>query len=293
MATAPPPSSTSVVGTLFLGGGNAAGYFAAEYDKIVSADPSLKDSAFGGSLAIVSGEQSLSYERPALSKAYLSPESPARLPGFHTCVGGGGERQERGWYEARGIKYFLGSEVAKIDAAAREATLADGSVLKWGKLVVATGARPVDLARDFAMPGAGSEGGGGVPSNVFYLRDVADADRLYSALEKQAAASDGVSGGARPLVIGGGYIGEQQRERERRERVTERDSSPSFLPSSSFSHPRHKKTKKNETFFSQASSSQPPWSAGASSPSSPSRRTASSPASSRPTPRPSTRNSTN
>ena len=211
MATAPPPSS---VGTLFLGGGNSAGYFAAEYDKIVSADPSLKDSAFGGSLAVVSSEQSLSYERPALSKAYLAPKNPARLPGFHACVGGGGERQERGWYEARGIKYLLGSEVAKIDAAAREATLADGTVLQWGKLVVATGARPVDLARDFKMPGAGGGEGneGGAPSNVFYLRDVADADELYAALEKQAAAasvgSDGGSGGARPLVIGGGYIGE-------------------------------------------------------------------------------------
>lgn len=210
------------MGTLFLGGGNAAGYFAAEYDKIVTADPSLKDSAFGGSLAVVSGEQAPSYERPALSKAYLAPKNPARLPGFHACVGGGGERQERGWYEARGIKYLLGSEVTKVDAAAREATLADGTVLQWGKLVVATGARPVDLARDFKMPGAGGggEGGGAPASNVFYLRDVADADRLYAALEKQAAsaASAGSDGsGARPLVIGGGYIGEKT-ERKRTER---------------------------------------------------------------------------
>lgn len=26
----------------------------------------------------------------------------ARLPGFHTCVGGGGERQEPAWYGAKG-----------------------------------------------------------------------------------------------------------------------------------------------------------------------------------------------
>jgi hypothetical protein len=44
----------------------------------------------------------VSYERPALSKAYLFPEGAARLPGFHTCVGGGGERQEPGWYAAKG-----------------------------------------------------------------------------------------------------------------------------------------------------------------------------------------------
>jgi len=46
--------------------------------------------------------QVVSYERPALSKAYLFPESPARLPGFHTCVGGGGERQEAAWYASKG-----------------------------------------------------------------------------------------------------------------------------------------------------------------------------------------------
>ena len=40
--------------------------------------------------------QHLSYERPALSKAYLAPAKPARLPGFTATVGGGGERQEAG-----------------------------------------------------------------------------------------------------------------------------------------------------------------------------------------------------
>ena len=212
---APSSSSPAPVGTLFLGGGNAAGYFAAEYDKIVAADPSLKESAFGGSLAVVSGEASVSYERPALSKAYLAPKAPARLPGFHSCVGGGGERQEPSWYESKGIDYRLGSEATAVDALGKTVTLADGAVLKYEKLVIATGCRPVDLAKDFKMPGA-EEGGGG---NVFYLRDVADADKLVAALEKAAAASpdsgSGSGSGARPLVIGGGYIGEKRGERER------------------------------------------------------------------------------
>ena len=240
MAPSPPPPTSTSVGTLFLGGGNAAGYFAAEYDKIVAADPSLKESAFGGSIAVVSGERSVSYERPALSKGYLFPKSPARLPGFHACVGGGGERQEAAWYEEKGIRYKLGSEATRVDAAARTVTLADGSVFKYHKLVVATGCRPVDLARDLKMPGAAAaeaaeEGGGGAAppaENVFYLRDVVDADRLYSALEKAAVAaaasaaagSDG-SGAARPLVIGGGYIGENaERERENREREGETET---------------------------------------------------------------------
>ena len=246
---APSPSSSPVqVGTLFLGGGNAAGYFAAEYDKIISADPSLKDSAFGGSLTVVSGERSVSYERPALSKAYLAPKGPARLPGFHSCVGGGGERQEASWYEARGIEYRLGSEATEVDAASRTVTLADGSVLGYKKLVIATGCRPVDLAKDFKMPGA-EEGGGG---NVFYLRDVADADRLYSALEKAAASSgSGSDSGARPLVIGGGYIGEERRERDgererEEEEKRERERRERWRG-------RERRERERETFFSSLS----------------------------------------
>lgn len=45
----------------------------------------------------------MSYERPALSKAYLFPEAPARLPGFHSCVGGGGERQLPEFYAQHGV----------------------------------------------------------------------------------------------------------------------------------------------------------------------------------------------
>ena len=196
-------STPTSVGTLFLGGGNAAGYFAAEYDKIVSADPTLRDSAFGGSLAIVSAESQVSYERPALSKTYLASKTPARLPGFHTCVGGGGEKLEASWYESKDIKYLLGTKATKVDSEKQEVTLGDGGVISYKKLVIATGCRPVDLAKDFKMPGA-KEGGGG---NVFYLRNVADADTLYSALEKFSASAD--SSAARPLVIGGGYIGEK------------------------------------------------------------------------------------
>lgn len=58
--------------------------------------------------------QVVAYERPALSKGYLAPEGGARLPGFHTCVGGGGERQAPEWYTEKGevtcasrISYYL------------------------------------------------------------------------------------------------------------------------------------------------------------------------------------------
>ncbi|KAL8119600.1 hypothetical protein AgCh_016921 [Apium graveolens] len=44
------------------------------------------------------------YERPALSKAYLSPQGPARLHGFHVCVGTGEDIMLPECYSAKGYK---------------------------------------------------------------------------------------------------------------------------------------------------------------------------------------------
>ena len=68
-------------------------------------------------LCIVSEEAVVPYERPALSKAYLRPASPARLPAFHTCVGGGGELQDPAWYASKGIELLLGTSVETVDFA--------------------------------------------------------------------------------------------------------------------------------------------------------------------------------
>ncbi|ONI01814.1 hypothetical protein PRUPE_6G160700 [Prunus persica] len=73
---------------VILGGGVSAGYAAREFAK-----QGLKPDE----LAVISKEAVAPYERPALSKAYLFPESPARLPGFHVCVGSGGERLLPEW----------------------------------------------------------------------------------------------------------------------------------------------------------------------------------------------------
>nr|GEW72015.1 monodehydroascorbate reductase [Tanacetum cinerariifolium] len=54
-------------------------------------------------LAIISKEAVAPYERPALSKGYMFSEGAARLPGFHVCVGSGGEPQPPEWYTEKGI----------------------------------------------------------------------------------------------------------------------------------------------------------------------------------------------
>lgn len=98
---------------IVLGGGNASGYAAEQF---------LKKGIKKNELCIISDEPYVAYERPALSKAYLSPAKPARLPGFHTCVGGGGERQTPEWYKEKGIEYMLNTKVTAADIKTRTLT---------------------------------------------------------------------------------------------------------------------------------------------------------------------------
>lgn len=51
---------------------------------------------------------------PALTKAYLhhpGAAARARLPGFHTCVGGGGERHTPEKYQELGVTVLLNTKV--------------------------------------------------------------------------------------------------------------------------------------------------------------------------------------
>lgn len=168
-----------------LGGGNASGYAAKEF---VASGKLNKDE-----LAVITDEPVVAYERPALSKAYLNPESPPRLPGFHTTVGGGGEKQDPAWYANHGIQYLTSTHVTAADVSAKKLTLSTGGNISYDKLIVATGARPVYLT-EFKTPGAELQG-------LYYLRNVEDADKLVAAM-KEAKAGSG-----KAVVVGGGYIG--------------------------------------------------------------------------------------
>lgn len=131
----------------------------------------------------------LPYERPALSKAVLM-KANVRLPGFHTCVGGGGERQDGAWYEAKGIETKLGVRVEAVDTKSRTLTTTAGdTVTATDALILATGASPIVLSR---LEGAGLKG-------IHYLRDNAQALGLYEALQGAI--------GKTVVVVGGGYIG--------------------------------------------------------------------------------------
>jgi 3-phenylpropionate/trans-cinnamate dioxygenase ferredoxin reductase subunit len=136
----------------------------------------LRQLKFAGTVAIVGDEPDPPYERPPLSKEYLSGEKPferilLRPPSF--------------WPE-REIALLLSRRVEAVDPAAHWVTLSDGKTLGYGTLVWAAGGS----ARQLSCAGHDLRG-------VHSVRTRADVDRLMAEL----GSTDRVA------VIGGGYIG--------------------------------------------------------------------------------------
>eukprot|EP00736_Rhodelphis_marinus_P010126 Rmarinus@m.2327 len=156
-----------------LGGGVAAGYAAKEM---------MECRVAANELCIVSKEPFAPYERPALSKGYLI--TGVRLPNFHTCVGVGGTRQNRKWYEDNGIALKTNTEVVKIDFQAKMIYTKDGKRLQYRVLLIATGVSCKRL-KVAQIPG------------VHYLRDLKDTQAIVDQAEFASSC----------VVVGGGYIG--------------------------------------------------------------------------------------
>ncbi|XP_008226785.2 PREDICTED: monodehydroascorbate reductase, seedling isozyme-like [Prunus mume] len=167
---------------VIIGGGVAAGYAAREF---------VKQGLKPGELAIISKEAVAPYERPTLSKAYLFPEGAARLPGFHVCVGSGGERLLPEWYVTKGIELILSTEIAEADLDMKILTSSTGRTFEFQTLIIATGSRVIRLT-DFGVQGADAK-------NIFYLREISDADELVEAI--------GAKKKGKVVIVGGGYIG--------------------------------------------------------------------------------------
>ncbi|KAL9235257.1 hypothetical protein vseg_010032 [Gypsophila vaccaria] len=167
---------------VIVGGGVAAGYAALEF---------ARRGVSPGELCIISEESVAPYERPALSKGFLLPEAPARLPSFHTCVGTKEERLTPKWYKENGIELVLGTQVKSADVKRKTLLTATGETISYRILIVATGARALKL-EEFGVKGSDAE-------NVCYLRKYDDANKLVSAMQSC------IDGNA--VVIGGGYIG--------------------------------------------------------------------------------------
>ncbi len=136
----------------------------------------LRDAGWKGPVTIIGAEPCLPYERPPLSKGMLTGEkTPADFALY----------DEAAWQRLE-VRHIAGANVAEIRRGPREVVLADGSVVPYERLLIATGAEP----RRLPIPGAGLPG-------VVVLRDVADSEALRARLAP----------GHRLVIIGGGFIG--------------------------------------------------------------------------------------
>jgi apoptosis-inducing factor 3 len=153
--------------TVVIVGGGAAGFAAAEM---------LRREGYDRPVVLLSADADPPCDRPNLSKDYLAGTAqeswiPLKSPKFYTN---------------RQIDLRLGARVQAIDPRNRRVTLADGTAVGYGALLLATGAEParLDLPGSAAMP-------------VHYLRTLADSRAIV------AAAADA----KRAIVIGGSFIG--------------------------------------------------------------------------------------
>jgi 3-phenylpropionate/trans-cinnamate dioxygenase ferredoxin reductase subunit len=156
-----------MISTILIIGGGQAG---------AQAIDTLRREGFGGRLVLIGDEPELPYQRPPLSKKYLSGEMPADRLVF----------RHRSFYDEHRIELKLGRQAVRLDAAARQVELADGEKLTYDRLLLCLGAE----SRRLTCPGADLPG-------VHYLRALADVAPIQAGFRPQA----------RVVIIGGGYIG--------------------------------------------------------------------------------------
>src|SRR5215472_9640018 len=105
---------------LIIGAGQAGAAFAAK----------LRHLGYDGPLAMIGEEPQLPYQRPPLSKKYMSGE----LELSRLLV------RPESWYREQGIELRLDTAAVALSPRDRRVTLADGSELGYAKLALTTGA---------------------------------------------------------------------------------------------------------------------------------------------------------
>jgi NADPH-dependent 2,4-dienoyl-CoA reductase/sulfur reductase-like enzyme/nitrite reductase/ring-hydroxylating ferredoxin subunit len=159
--------STGMPARIVIVGGGAAGFAAAEM---------LRRERFEGSLVMVSADDTPPVDRPNLSKDYLAGNAPEDwIP-----------LRPESFYADNDIELRLRTTAARIDVGARTVYLADGSMLRYDQLLLATGAEPVRLP----LPGMN------LP-HVHTLRSLADSRAIIERAK----------GAPRAVVLGASFIG--------------------------------------------------------------------------------------
>jgi 3-phenylpropionate/trans-cinnamate dioxygenase ferredoxin reductase subunit len=138
----------------------------------------LRSEGFEGRVVLIGAEPERPYERPPLSKGYLRDQSEREKAYVH----------EESFYADNAIELMSGRTVIGVDDAAHALLFDDDQVLRYSRLLLATGSEP----RRLDVPGSDLEG-------IHYLRTFADADGLRDTL----------LGAGHVVVVGAGWIGSE------------------------------------------------------------------------------------
>jgi 3-phenylpropionate/trans-cinnamate dioxygenase ferredoxin reductase subunit len=154
---------TTRAGIMIVGGGLAAARTAEQ----------LRRAEYSGPITIVSDESHLPYDRPPLSKQVLRSEvddttlKPAEF------------------YQESDITLLLGTAARSLDTAAQTVTLADGRMLPYDELVIATGL---------------------VPKRIPSFPDL-EGIRVLRSFDESLALRKHAGSARRAVVVGAGFIG--------------------------------------------------------------------------------------
>ena len=149
-----------------VGGGQAA----------IQCIASLRKEGYSGSISLVGEENHLPYQRPPLSKGFLSGSTESdRL-----------YLKKIEFFQENSIQLNLGVTANEIDRDNCVVHLSDDKTIGYDKLVLATGSR----VRKLNFPGSNLDG-------IYYLRGIDDAELLKNGLLKSKNL----------VIVGAGYIG--------------------------------------------------------------------------------------
>lgn len=151
---------------VIVGAGHAAGQAAA----------SLRQDGYEDEIILIGDEPYIPYQRPPLSKAYLSGEQGIERVYL---------RPEK-FYQDKNVTVKTHTTVTAINTAAKSVTTDAGETVAYDQLLIATGGRP----RKLRMPGSDLSG-------IHYLRTIADVDAIRGDFAP----------GKKLVIVGGGYIG--------------------------------------------------------------------------------------
>ena len=154
---------------LLIGGGRTS----------ANAAQAIRENDPNGSIAIVAAENRKPYDRPPLSKNFLEgmPPNPDDV-----------EAKPDDFFDKHQVELLRGIAADSMDRENKLVTLSDRRRYEYGKLLIATGATPIELK----IPGTDRD-------NVFYLRTVDDSMKIRDAAKSHH----------RIVCIGAGFVGSE------------------------------------------------------------------------------------